>query len=715
MADYEDNAGATPADGEKPEIDPARQSLVKTWTKKIASAREYWEKKAFKTMRDNMQLARDGADKAWIDADNYVVPIINRHINQSVSQLYARNPKVLAKRKQRMMHTIWDGKAKSLLEASQAVLASMQTATGAASVGLPPPPPDPNALAIVEDAMKVQQYNDMMDRIAETLTLLQNHYLGEKASQYKQQLKAAVRRTKVCGVSYVKLGFQRILQHSPDLTAKVSDVTEQISRIERLMAEQERGDIGEGSAKLEELRLMLADLQSQPMIPVKEGPIWMFPAATRIIIDPAVTQLKTLTGAGWVAEEYPMTPAKIEEIYKVDVRKDYKKYENDVERERLLATDGGDKQEEPALVWRVMNRETGQEFTVCDGYCDFLKEPTLPEVKISRFYDVFPLVFNETETEDGNVFPPSDVKQTRHIQLEFNRQRQGLREHRIQNKPAYIAAAAAFSEGDKAKLGNHASGELLEMVQMAPGEDIRNKLMAKPVVPIDPALYDVEPTYTDLLRTVGSQQANLGGTSGDTATESSIAEQSRSVAMSDNVDDLDEFLSLLADATGELMLRELSKETVLRIVGEGAVWPEDPETRDDIIEDISIDIKAGSSGRPNRAAELANMERGMPFLIQLPGVNPTPIGERYCDLLELDTEGMVVEGMPSIVAMNALMSKPPAAPGAAEGGAQQQPGTGDGSDPKAQGDKGGQNAPAAAENEPQSQPEYTPPQAGFAG
>lgn len=721
MAEYAQNTtettGSTSADEDyKSKVDDATQASVKNWCAKITAARKYWEDKTFKEMRENMQLARDGAPKAWVDGDAYVVPIINRHINQSVSQLYARNPKILAKRKQRMMHTVWDGKMKSLIESSQSVMGATQAAVGATSVGMQPMPPDPNAVAILEDAMKVQQYNDLMDRICETLTLVQNHYLNEKASQYKQQLKSLVRRTKVCSVGYVKLGFQRMLEPSPDVTAKVADATEQIQRIERLMAEQGRGEIAEDSAKIEELRRMIADLQAQPMIPVKEGPIWTFPPATRIIIDPAVMHLKTLTGAGWVAEEYAMTPAKIEEVYKKDVRSDYKKYQNDGDKEKLHAQDGDQKCEDPALVWRVMSRDMGLEFTICDGYCDWLKPPAAPDVQISRFFDIFPLVFNETEMEDGNVFPPSDVKQSKHIQLEYNRSRQGLREHRQQNKPGFATSGSALSETDKAKFMNRVSGEIVEVAQLGTGEKIADKLMPIPVNPIDPALYDVEPLFMDLLRSVGSSQANLGPTAGDTATESSIAEQSRSISTSDHVDDLDDFLSLLSDATGELCLRQLSKETVVRIVGPGAVWPVDPQTRDDIIEDISVDIKAGSSGRPNRAAELANMERGMPFLIQLPGVNPTPVGEKYLDLLEIDAEGVVVEGLPSIVAMNAIASKPPPAPGeTGTGGAQQQPGTGDGSDPKDQGAEGADNAPAAGENEPQSQPAFPSPAPGFAG
>src|SRR3546814_19580726 len=57
--------------------------------------------------------------------------------------------------------------------------------------------------------------------------------------------------------------------------------------------------------------------------------------------------------------------------------------------------------------------------------------------------------------------------------------------------------------------------------------------------PIDPALYDVNQAFEDVLRTVGTQEALMGGMSGGTAPESSIAEQGRISTISANVDDLD--------------------------------------------------------------------------------------------------------------------------------------------------------------------------------
>lgn len=682
MEDVENSIISETDETDKPATDPAVEARVKQWTKRIKTAREHWHKTAFKRMKTCMQLAKDGADKAWVDNDQYVVPIINRHINQAVSQLYAKNPKSYTQRKQRRMFTVWDGELASLQEA--AMLLQQSAATGM---------PDQNAMAVLQDALAVKQYNIMMNGLADTLTLLHNHYFTDKTAQYKQQFKSLVRRTKVCGVGYVKLGFQRILESDPEVAVHIQNTTTQIETLQRLMEEATREDIDADSAELHELTTMLHDLQSQEMLIVQEGPVYTFPKATSVIIDPNCRHLKTLTGADWIAEEIDMTPERIEEVFKVDVGKDYEPYKNDDTAARREWGNGDKPECEPAKVWLVQDRKTGQEFAICDGFKDFLKPPMPPEVKISRFFTIFPLVFNEIEDED-EIFPPSDVWNARHIQKEYNRSRDSLRAHRIANRPAYVAPRGAFEEDDLHKLQDHEDSEIILVNQLSPGEKIEDKIQRKPVVPLDPALYEVEQNYNDLQRTVGSQQANLGGTSGDTATESSIAEQSRTVALSDNIDDIDDLLSLLAHSTGELMLNELDISTVQRIVGPGAVWPQDPETRAEVVEDISLDIRAGSTGRPNQAAEVAKLERAMPVVIQLPNVNPVPITQKYLDLLEVDAEDAIVEGLPSIVAMNAMM-KPAGAPPSPTN-----------KDPNAQGGHGGDNGEKPQQNEPQSQPSY---------
>lgn len=673
---------------ETPEIDEATKASVKQWTDRIVNAREYWAP-TFKRMRKCMEIAKFGDTKDWLqdmDWGRYVVPIGKRHINQAVAQLYAKNPTTYAERKKRRMGQVWDGDMKSLQEAMQMSAVSMQAGQ----------PADPMHQALIQDAQAVLQYIKMMDGLADTMNILDSYFMNEQAAGYKQQFKALVRRVKVCGIGYVTLGYQRELEKRDDITGKINDTTDQISRVEQLMREASRDEIEENSAKLDELRRTLADLQSKEYIVVREGPVHGFPRATAIILDPCVQHVKTLTGCNWYAFERDMTAEDIEEEFKIDVRASYKKYAPDKnDKPKWSDKQGKAVKNDLAKVWKVQNKRNGLEFTICEGYPGYLKEPACPAVKIERFFDLFPVVFNEIEDEDEQI-PPSDIWDIRHTQRQMNEARQGLAEHRKQNKPGTCGPAGALDEKDISKMASRASGDHIELKALVQGEKIQDKMMAIPTVPIDAALYDVEPIYGDMLRTVGSQAATQGVTRGDTATESAIANAAREVSDASAIDDLDDVLSDLAKARGQLMLLELSKETVIEIVGPGAVWPEMPQTREEIAKDLALDIKAGSSGRPNKAAKLANMERGMPTLIQLPGLNPTPVVEEFLNLLEIDTEKAVAEGLPSIVALNQMATTPSA-----------QPGTGDpATDPGAQGGKGGGNKPAPQQNEQGSQPAF---------
>ena len=169
--------------------------------------------------------------------------------------------------------------------------------------------------------------------------------------------------------------------------------------------------------------------------------------------------------------------------------------------------------------------------------------------------------------------------------------------------------------------------------------------------------------------------------------------------VADNVDDLDDMLTELARATGQLMLFEMSPDTVKEIAGPGAVWPEQRPSREDIAKELHLEIKAGSSGRPNQAADMAKWERATPLLLQVPGINPRIVAEKICTLLEIDIKEIYVEGAPSITAMNAMA-----------GSAQPMAGGDPAQEPNAQGPQGENNAPQGPGSQPGGQPQFAGPQ-----
>jgi len=680
-----------PSETAKPEVSEARAALVSRWLATMQED-EAFHRDAFKEMRDNQDFAAYGADKAWVKAKKYRVPILARHINQSVSTLYARNPRVVVKRKRRLMYKLWDGRPDSL-----------EIALQGAQMG------EPEAVALLQEVISVRRMEKMLDRMSQTLEILWTYFLNEQSANYRQQIKALVRRAKICKIGYIKLGYQRILESRPEIIAKIDDITSKIKAAEAMSDRVAKGEIDDNSADMESLRLTMRDLQAEKDIVVREGPVLDFPKSTTVLIDPACVHVKSLSGANRIAFIYEYDRDQIKEIYNVDVGEIATGNSHASDGKKPISARGGKSGKKTKhRLYEIWDKRLQQVMTVCDGYVDFIKEPATPDAPLERFFPLFPVVFNEVEHEEL-MFPPSDVENARDIQNEYNRSREALRQHRIAARPFYIEAGR-LSEEDKEKLGNHDDHEVITVGALAANEKVENLVQRGPTAPIDPNLYEVEVHFNDLLRVVGSQEANLGGMAGGTATETSIAESSRTKADADNIDDLDEALTEVSKAAGQMMLLEMGKESVIEIVGEGAVWPDMPETRANAAKELLLEVEAGSSGRPNQAQDLANLERVTPLLLQVPGVQPTPIGRRLAELIDLDPDELMVDGNPSITAINAILSKAAQGAPGAEGGGAPQPGTGDpATDPNQQGGQGAMNAPGATLPAPGPQPAFPAP------
>ena len=659
---------------EKAEATTRRKALVSSWTAKIKQAKGFHDK-SFKTMRRDMNACLKGFDdEAWTE-EQYVANILQRHVQQRTASLYAKNPRAVAHRRPRMEHQIWDGDTETLA-------AAFSAAQQAAQLGMPPPP---QAMMIIQDYEQAKNHNKMLDNVAKTLEHLFDYYMKEQQPNFKTQMKALVRRVVTTGVGYVKVGFQRDLDRSPEVAAKISDVQAQLDFVRRVSMQAADGDIEEDDPQIEELMLSMKALMSEDMMTVREGLVFDFPEANSIIIDPMCRQLRGFVGAAWVAHELYLTPDEVMEIYSVDVKNNYLSHDmkgrltgpSDPYQNRVSYGEVNDERSSEGLVqvWEVYDRKTGVQYCIANGHNDFLREPMSPDVKVETFWPVFALVFNEVEHQD-HLYPPSDISLLLPMQHEYNRARQGLREHRRANRPKYAAPAGVLEDVDKEKLATHPANAVIELQALAAGQKVNDVIQPIGQIGIDPNLYEVRSIFDDIQLVVGAQESQFGGLSKATATETSIAESARMSSLGANVDELDGFMSEITRAAGQVLFAEMSVEEVKKIAGPGAVWPE--MTRDQIMEEVFLEIEAGSTGKPNRAAELANIERIMPFLLQIPGIDPQWLAKELLKRLDdkLDLDSAFADQIPSIVAMNQ----------------QQQPGTGD---PALQGAPGGgaDNAP----------------------
>ena len=701
-------------DRDPPDPPDSRKELVSQWADKVKRAKKYWEP-VFNRMKADQDFAAGYQWSKEEKDDRYTANLTLRIIAQRVAFFYAKNPKFEAFRRQRILNTVWDNEQTTLVSLQQsAAQISQQVAMGAMDPAMAQQA-QASAMPILQDAARVKQEEEQLGKIGKTLELLFRANIDAAPQDFKQMMKMTVRRASTTGVGYLKLGFERVMQKKPEIEQRIADISNRLSTLERISADIHDDQTDENGPEAEQLRLLLNDLKAQTQVVVREGLTFDYPVSTAIIPDPKTMFLREFLGADWVAQEFVLSPNDVKEIYNVDVGKSFNAYKGFddgvtvtsrsgfvVLQDKTARTDNREGNDgRSCVVWEIWNRKDGLVYTMCDGYQDFLREPASPEVYTDRFWPWFVLTLNEVDHETM-IFPPSDVKLIRDMQTEYNRSRQGMREHRRAARPKTVTAAGMIDAEDLEKLSNHPDNAIIELNGLQPGQKVDDLLQAFRGPPIDPNLYDTEQLFTDMMRVSGIQDANIGQTGGSpSATQSNIAEASRATAMGANIDDIDDLLTAFARAGAQMLLQEVSVDTVKRIVGEGAVWPD--MTRQQIADELWLQIEAGSTGRPNQAQEIANAERIFPMLMQLPGIKPEWLAKELIKRLDdkLDITTAFQSMLPSIIAMNGMASRLGQGP-QGPGGPMDFPGQG-----AAQGPAGGSNAPQGPPPGAQRPPDQT--------
>ena len=254
-----------------------------------------------------------------------------------------------------------------------------------------------------------------------------------------------------------------------------------------------------------------------------------------------------------------------------------------------------------------------------------------------------------------------------------------------QLRPGFVTAVGALEPEDIERLQANEINGYYELKGLQPGRPITDIFQPKPTTAVDPNLYDTSLVMDDWSRVAGAQDAAaIGAVQGATATESAIAEGSRDTSRTSQVDDIDGWLSSIALAAGQVALAQFEEATVAEIVGPGAVWPS--MNRREIAAMVRLQIKAGSSGRPNTAALAAKVRDMGPILMQVPGFMPF-IQRKMIEVFDedIDPDEIVAAGMPSIVAMNSMATGKGQAP---EDDMAEDPED----DPEGQGEEGGSGA-----------------------
>lgn len=637
------------------------QANVKRWLRIIEMDKRHWDMD-YKRMESNMNFT---AGIQWrgqdtINSERYVANVTLQEVNQKEAQLYAKNPTVVAKRRPRMDFAVWDERNETLMQAQNVMAMTQQMAQGnpTAAQGLQMNPVFQSANALIQDYQRGMMVKEQTDRVGKTLEILYKFFCDSLSPDFKEQMKEVVRRTVICNVGYVRQEFLREPMETQP-TGTFDTMQDTIKRAKMLLDEFKNGLFDEDDAKMDVLKGCLASIQMneqkmQTLTPLQfeEKLAFLFPKSRNIIADKRCTNLVGFINADHVTEQHHWPLSYVNSYFEKDIKagelKGRETTKAVVVRDDVASIDNHTGKEDPEVcVNETFDKVTKTKFWTCDGYLDWLQEPE-PISPITRaFYPWFALVFNKVECDDSTkttAIGPSDVQQMKHPQIAINVAREELREHRKANAPQTFYKQGAITEGDKKRLTAAPTGAWVALEAMQNGEKVGDIISPKPVQAIEPLVYDTAPMMSDIQSTTGQapmQPQGARSKKGETATAAAIQEQNKVSTSASNVDDLDNLLNRLAENGAELLFYECQPETVKRIVGVGAVFPQTPQARKEFAQSIYLEIKMGSSGRPNQQLDISKFERMAPMMLQIGGGNPQfvqALARKGAEIMEFDID-----------------------------------------------------------------------------
>jgi hypothetical protein len=646
-----DPAKMSPQNTATPETDP----LVTTWTARVKAAEKHW-KKLHDRMRYNRKLARGIDDSVEAKDKNYNkhrANLIQSTLTVVLSKVYAKNPEMSA-----------------------------------------------------EPRNKAQDLRLFADTVSQvTQAMLEDAKLKKKA-------KSAVRAAMTCTLGVVKVQYQRVTKGEADpiIRDRIQDSQDNIRRIDALVAqledEKERCD---QESKKRELEEVLKGLQAQSEVVAAEGLVIDRVSSDRLLVDPAVEDVWEYESAGWMAEKIPMRKSEAIGKFKGFDLSSATTYKVDGEHKDMAnrgqifspVTSGGT--DDPILmVIEVWSRMDQRVFTMVEGCSkQFAVAPYTPSLVGERWWPYFILPF---QSVDGEFASQSLVDVLERLQEEHNETRDKFAELRRKIRPHYHASGD-LKDKDIVVMLHPELGEIV--VANTNGAPIDTMLKQAPQLQIDPALFDTTPIRQDMEMVSGLQDAARSiVVQPKTATEASISDQSLAARVAEFRDQIEDFLTEIAQYSSELCLLAMTPPQVETIMGKnppapnpmlssvatmmGQPAPEPPRpvyfwpqqrTPDTVFNLIQMKIRAGSTAAPNKLQMQENWGKALQVLgpmidkiraIEAAGGDATPERElvketaaRFDETIDVDRflppkpKAMPVMGAPGAVPGAGMPATPP--------------------------------------------------------
>lgn len=463
---------------------------------------------------------------------------------------------------------------------------------------------NPEVSVIPADAIEPSRFEDVRGFGRTCEIMVNNNWRRRRGhAGLKSRIKRAVRSTLTVGFGWVKAAMQIDLETDPLMESRINDLQDNLAEIDRKIREAQQGNYPCASEELhrEELVIELQAAQAKLEVERARGMVYANPRVEDVFVSGEIRELLDYLDAEHITHRTWWRPKDICARFGLDAEqlKTAQRYSliGDAAAPKHVSQD--EKGEWLAVLER-QDRKAGVVYTWVLG-TDFLLRPAAPpSPSSSRFYSLFLMAW---QWVDDTRLPLSDVEQWAPLQDEYNSVRSNFKEHRRRSMPGLVGNGQVINEGDARKLTTNESNELVLLQGVDPQIPIGNLIVEKKNPPIDPALYDTRPILYDLDVVSGVQEAARQAIkTPKTATEAEIQEASGAGRTTERVDSIEDFMGDLAQYEIELMAQVYKEEDALRICGPGAVWPEDL-TIDEIHQLVAIDVRAGTTGKPDTSKQ----------------------------------------------------------------------------------------------------------------
>jgi hypothetical protein len=445
--------------------------------------------------------------------------------------------------------------------------------------------------------------------------VLQRMFIVE--ARLKHRMRGSLYSVQNTGQAWLKMIYQRDLQTDPIIKNRIHDAQDNLARLERLIASTRDADSSkEAERERDEIRVMIGALEKQVEVVVSEGLV-----IDRILTDDILILDRTLIDF----DAYSQSEAMDHMVWMT--REEYEErfgmmpkegggptifHERTLKNPEAIQPTNKPGAAELVCVHEIWNMRTNTVFTFGEGAKQWAREPYQPERMAERWYPFFRMGWN---IQDGTHEPIPDVTLQRDLQDEYNASRTQWAAVRKEARPVRVVRGnGSLTQEDVERIKNRKNNDIV-VIEGKPGTPLQDDLGSIEGMQVDPAVYDTSPIRGDMELVAGRGDAAAGGiVEAKTATEAEI-QQAGLMSRSDYRRDVTEdIIQEMATAAAEMLLQELTVQQVQFIAGERAQWPLMPKP--EIFQLINIEIRAGSTGKPNQAKEREQWKELLPVLQQ---------------------------------------------------------------------------------------------------